>query len=683
MEITMRQRNHFNRLCRLLMTLAVILQSNARGQEPTPAPGNSYLAHLAAANSALRLNEAPEARRWLDEIPVAERDWEWNLLNSRVDSSVRQISTDNWAPVRMDVSIDGRLLAVATSDGFVRLYDIPSLSKISEWKVSEQAVYAARFHPNGQQIAVCARDGQLSVWDVASRTPIWTQKSGGEGLADVVYRPDGKQLLFCSWFRGTQTVLGAVSLWNSGSGEQLWKTEFGVKPIVCARFSPDGSSFAVGTWDALVGVWQTESKEDPRVFDFKDRAQYSAIDDIAFSPDGKRIAAATKNGTPRVWTLDGSAAPIDMIGHSNAVFSVAFSDDGDSLLTGGSDGVLAVWDISQRVQTHRFLGHTNRIGSIAIPPKGGLVLTASADKTIRAWDLSLPKGFESPDAGKYVYGMVVGSNGEMLVTGGQSETTISVWDSTSKDTIRNFPGTEGTINFLDGDGKSWVAGGNWAGDVCIWDITTGSVVRQMGSKELGGLQQCALSDDGKWVASATNRKQAVVWDAQTGEVTKVLPMPNGCWGIDFSNDSKSLMVGDGLGIFHWISVANWETEWICPVGTSQINTIRMAPTGAWMAVGTESGQLAIIDVKTKSVRHQVQAHSERIWSLDISPDEQRIATGSADTRVKTWDPITGKLFLTIADFPDAIYNVRFSPDGESLFINSLGAGIFRLAGSSR
>lgn len=645
----------------------------------SPDSEQRYLAHLAAANSALRLNEAPEARRWLDEIPETARSWEWHLLNARVDSSTEQLSTESWTPLRLDLSADNSRLAVAGSDGWVRIYNARSLELIAQWRVSEQTVYAARIHPQGQQLAVCSRDGQISLWEIATQKQLWTHKSGGEGLADLAYRPDGKELLFCSWFRGEETVQGTVSTWDATSGQQNWKTEFGVKPIVTARYSPDGKLFAVGTWDAQVGVWQTDALGEPRVFDFADRPQYSAIDDIAFSPDSKQLAAATKNGTPRLWSLEGPAVPVDMIGHSNAVFSIAFSSDGKSLLTGGSDGVLGLWDVSQRVQTHRFFGHLNRILSISVVSNEARLITASADKTLRVWDLNAAKGFDALEAGKFAYGLVVGNDGKSLITGGQSETTITVWDANTKHALRHFAGTSSTVNYLDGDGKDWVAGGNWNGDVCIWSIATGETVKQMGSKELGGMQQCSLSDDQKWLASATNKKQVVVWDATTGEVAKVIPMSNGCWGIDFSSDSQGLAVGDGQGNVHWISTDNWETAWTCQAGGSQINAIRVARSGEWLAAGSESGLLIIVDIEQHGVKHQVQGHTERIWSLDISPDEKRIVTGSSDRRVKTWDPYTGVSLLTIADFSEAIYNVRFSADGLSLFVNSLGAQIIKLS----
>ena len=42
----------------------------------------SYLAHISAANSSLRLNEKKEANRWLKNAPLKYRGWEWNYLNN-------------------------------------------------------------------------------------------------------------------------------------------------------------------------------------------------------------------------------------------------------------------------------------------------------------------------------------------------------------------------------------------------------------------------------------------------------------------------------------------------------------------------------------------------------------------------------------------------------------------------
>lgn len=648
-------------------------------QTPPSQDPKNYLAHLAAANSCLRLNETTDAKRWLDEIPREARGWEWNLLKARSDSSIRSMQTVSWTPVRIDLSQDGKRLAAAGSDGFVRIYQADTFELEKEWKVSEQTLYAVRFHPLGKQIAVCARDGSLSAWDIETGNNVWSQKSGGEGLADIVYRPDGQQLLFCSWYRGPNSVVGVVSTWDAQSGQQTWKTDFGVKPIVVARYSPDGKRFAVGTWDAKVGVWSEKELGQPQELNFADRIQYSAIDDIAFSPDGGKIAAATKSGTPRVWTLDSTDEPVDFFGHSNAVFSVAFSGDGRWLLSGGSDGVLTVWNIERRIPVHRYYGHGSRIASMVVDSRSQSIITASADNSIRQWDLNQPNSFEASEASQFVYGMVVSEQGKVLVTSGQSPTNVTVWDTTNRKCIRHFPGVSGSVNFLDGDGRDWVVGGNWSGDIVLWNIRTGDVVKQMGSSELGGIQQCALSDDRKWVAASTNKKQVVVWNAESGEVAKTLAFPAGCWGLDFSKDSTALVVGDGQGTVHWLVADDWQEKWTCSAANHQINALQVSPNGDWVATGSEGGLLTIIDVAQRQIRHQIQAHSERIWTLDIAPNGERIATGSSDRKVKTWEPVSGVSLLTLADFAEAIYNLRFSPDGEVLYANSLGSQVHVLS----
>lgn len=644
------------------------------GNEEAP-----FLAHLAAANSALRLNEAVEAKRWLSAIPESQRFWEWRLLNARADSSEASFAANGWNPVRLDLSRDGQQLAIAGDDGFVRVVRADNFEVMREWKVSEQAVYAARFSPDQSRVATCARDGKMAVWNLETAEKVWEQSSGGQGLADIAYSPDGKQLLFSSWYRGAETVLGLVSLWSAETGETTWKRDFGVKPVVVARFTADGAKFAVGTWDGLVGVWPSTNPGEPKVLDFSDKAQYSAIDDIAFSPDGQWIAAAAKNGSPRIWSTGENSSPIDLPGQGGAIFAVAFSNDGRKLYSGGTDGVLSVWDVGTRLLEHRFYGHEGQIRSIAVSPAGLHVLTASADRSIRRWNLLDARPFESPNAGKYTYGMVLAEKGKSLVCAGQSDTSITVWDPQTKEPARHFPGTEGTVNYLDGNGANLVAGGNWAGDVVLWDVTTGQEVRRMeGTQELGGLQQCALSEDSRWIASATNRKQVVVWDAQSGKLAKVLPIPDGCWGIDFTPDSRFLLTGDGKGIIHCFSTESWEPVWQCPAQAGMIESLKVAGNGEWLAAGCVDGTLLIVETKNGALRARVQGHSQRIWSIDISPDGQRIATGSADTRVRIWDSKNATLVLTLADFPDAVYNVCFSRDGHSLFVNSLGSRIVKI-----
>lgn len=115
----------------ILLVVSSIANSQLSAQQAERSTSQNYLANLAAANSALRLNEVTEAKRWLDEIPQPSRAWEWHLLNARTDSSTLRISTGAWSPVRLDVSHVDSQIVVACTDGNVRIYDAETLQSVS------------------------------------------------------------------------------------------------------------------------------------------------------------------------------------------------------------------------------------------------------------------------------------------------------------------------------------------------------------------------------------------------------------------------------------------------------------------------------------------------------------------------------------------------------------------------
>lgn len=629
----------------------------------------SYLSHLAAANSALRLHETSEAKRWLTQTPGDRSTWEWRWLRRQSDTSLRRFDTGTWSPVRVEYSPDGDRIAIAGGDGKVRILGSEDLAVRLEIETGLEAVYAARFNADGSRIATCNRDGKIAVWSATTGERVWEQSSGGEGLADLAWHPRGEQLAFVSWFRGPKTVLGLVSMWNAATGERTWNCEFGVKPIVVVKFSPDGSKLAAGTWDGIVGIWDSTTLAPPQELNFQDLANYSAIDDIAFSPDGERLAAASKNGSPRIWNLKSGEIERDLRGHGGAVFATAFADR-SILFSGGTDGVVGVWDTTRGELVDRFFGHDNRIASIAVRPNGRELATCSADRTIRVWKLATDDSFEDADSSKYDYGMTLSHDGRLLATGGQSPTVVTVWDATTGKPLRRLSGLEGSINYLEFGPDDLLVGGNWSSDLLVWNAATGEVVRALEKHDLGGVQQCAFSANGAWIAASMRNNLVAIWDARTGALSHRLPLATACWGIDFSGDSSRLAVGDAGGKLHLFACGTWREDLTLPGVDSQINALKFSPDDRHVACGGENGRLVVFDPESKSIVHSVEGHSQRIWTLDFLENGSRLATGGADHKVRLWDVVTGSPVLTIAEFTEPIYNLVFSKIDETLFVNA-------------
>jgi WD40 repeat protein len=67
------------------------------------------------------------------------------------------------------------------------------------------------------------------------------------------------------------------------------------------------------------------------------------VDALAFSPDGRRLAAASTDTKARIFDV-ATGQPILKVAHGGAVSAVAFSPDGRRLATASADKTARIWD---------------------------------------------------------------------------------------------------------------------------------------------------------------------------------------------------------------------------------------------------------------------------------------------------------------------------------------------------
>ena len=95
-----------------------------------------------------------------------------------------------------------------------------------------------------------------------------------------------------------------------------------------------------------------------------------AVNGVAYSPDGTRIASGSSDGTVRVWdAITGQEALPPLRGHTGEVCAVAYSPDAKKLASASFDKTVRVWDATTGQLIHRLEGHEWPVSRRGLQPR--------------------------------------------------------------------------------------------------------------------------------------------------------------------------------------------------------------------------------------------------------------------------------------------------------------------------
>lgn len=406
------------------------------------------------------------------------------------------------------------------------------------------------------------------------------------------------------------------------------------------------------------------------------------ITSIDFSPEGKRIATASRDRTVVIWSADEQRELVTFRGHEAPVACTRFSPDGTLLASGDGDGVVKVWRAADGREVR-----TLRVGGAGAPPPaeprppdfpkrpeleircvgftpGGKLLAAGHGEQVTVWSLETGEAVlvlkerpaeDAPDGARQlpaptgpalVTSLAFSPDGQELAT--TNERSTSIWSLESGQRLSRvqadlrIPSAHFVVGYCP-DGPLLATAG-FARDGCqvtLRDARTGNVIRSVTSGQT--VEQIAFDGSGRRLAAGMEGigTRITIWSADTGETIAVHKVLNE--NGSESNEGMECMAlsPDGRTVAYAFRRFGWRTY-----------TVRI-----W-AVGTPDSSA-------------VGAGFPGPRGAALSPDGRFVAAAGpapeGGSAIGLWSVATGTRDRTLASFRDAwIASLRYSPDGKTL-----------------
>ena len=534
------------------------------------------------------------------------------------------------------------------------------------------------FDPTGKRIATSSHDKTIKIWDAQTYKLLRTISTGEVGSLGLRFAPGGGFVAAVLADESRVNKPGQLVVWDVATGEKAITAGHDAS-VHDLAYSPDGNRIATAGADGAVRVWDSSSGKLIHTLPLPSGV---AARSVTFAPKGSLLAAGTSRGEILLWNHETWKEVRRLHGHVNWVHSLAFHEDGRTLASAGSDQLLKIWDASTGEERRTYRGHTQALVDVAWAPGTPFVYSAGMDQTILSWNTAEdPEHFVIQSRwGPLTNIHLLPDQWRVAVAGGPG--FVGVWDSRQGKSLATADfrmDGRGPISSsaLAPDGRSLTfvradLKDDEASAVYSWDLEA----KQPTLFELPGLAQgvrrIAYRQDSKRLAtmhrdgtiqvhSLVKQETPVTWKISGRGASDVLFRPG------YPNHLLVLGVDVAPRLYLLDDLSSYRdySENALPSRVAAFSR-----DGQWLATAGDDLVVRVWNFTSGRIEYKLEGHTGAIRSLVFSPEGDRLLSGSADLTMKLWDLRTGQETLTLRGHTRDVTGAIFSDDGRRILSTS-------------